>query len=68
MIGIPLGLLANNVAWAAFSTQLGIAPGTVTPFAKLAIGAIALLVLATALATVVGRRVPGATRRHRFAA
>jgi hypothetical protein len=68
LIGIPLGLLANNVAWAAFSTQLGITPGTVTPFAKLAIGAIALLLLATALATVVGRRVPGATRRHRYSA
>lgn len=68
LIGIPLGLLANSVAWGAFSTQLGIAPGTVAPLAELAIGAIALLVLATALSTVVGRRVPGAIRGHRFAA
>jgi hypothetical protein len=67
LIGIPLGLVANSVAWAAFSRQLGIAPGTVTPFAKLAIGAVALMLVATVLATAVGLRVPGATRRHQFA-
>ena len=30
LIGIPLGLIASRVAWRAFSSQLGIAPGTVT--------------------------------------
>lgn len=68
LIGLPIGLLANRLAWTAFSNQLGIAPGVVTPFAKLAIGTTALLVTATALATAVGLRVPGATRRHRLAA
>jgi hypothetical protein len=67
VIGIPCGLVANRVAWAAFSRQLGIATGTVAPLATLAVGAAGLLVLALVLATAVGLRVPGVTRRHRLA-
>jgi predicted lysophospholipase L1 biosynthesis ABC-type transport system permease subunit len=67
VIGIPCGLVANRVAWAAFSRQLGIATGTVAPLATLAVGAAGLLVLALVLATAVGLRVLGVTRRHRLA-
>ena len=66
-IGIPLGLVADNLAWRAFSRQLGIAPGTVAPFSTLTIAAVAVLVLAAMLATAVGSRVPRLTRRHRLA-
>ena len=67
VIGVPCGLLANRIAWGAFSKQLGIAPGTVVPLRALAIGAAALVALAIVLATAIGSRVPAATRRHRFA-
>lgn len=66
VIGVPLGLVANSVAWRAFSRQLGIAPGTVVPFGALAIGTVGLLVLATLLATAVGRRAPALIRRYRL--
>ena len=56
VIGVPLGLIANNVAWNAFSSQLGIAPGTVIPIAALVVGAAGVLLLALLLATIVGRR------------
>jgi predicted lysophospholipase L1 biosynthesis ABC-type transport system permease subunit len=67
VIGVPLGLIANHVAWAAFSSQLGIAPGTVAPIAALAAGAAALLALALLLATIVGLRASAASRRFRLA-
>jgi hypothetical protein len=66
LIGIPLGLIANRLAWTAFSSQVGIAPGTVMPIAIPVLGAIGLLVLAWLLATVAGLRVPSIARRHRF--
>jgi ABC-type lipoprotein release transport system permease subunit len=66
VIGIPLGLVANSVAWRAFSKQLGIAPGTVVPLTALAIGTVGVLALATLLATVVGRRAPALIRRYRL--
>jgi ABC-type lipoprotein release transport system permease subunit len=62
VVGIPLGLIANNVAWSAFTSQLGIAPGTVTPIAILAAGAAGVLLLALALATMVGLRASTVTR------
>ena len=67
LIGIPIGLLANSIAWDAFTSQLGIAPGTVIPIPALTIGAVGLLVLAAALATTIGLHVPRLTRQHRFA-
>ncbi|MDQ1508170.1 MAG: putative transport system permease protein [Actinomycetota bacterium] len=66
LIGIPLGLIASRLAWRAFSSQVGIAPGTVTPLAIPALAAIGLLVLAWLLATLAGLRVPSIARRHRF--
>ena len=66
LIGIPLGLIASRLAWRAFSSQLGIAPGTVTPLVVPALAAIGLLALAWLLATVAGLRVPSVARRHRF--
>ena len=66
-IGVPLGLIANNLAWSAFTSQLGIAPGTVAPIAALAAGAAGLVLLALALATIVGLRAPTVTRRFRLA-
>ncbi len=67
LIGIPCGLLANRIAWQAFTTQLGIAPGIVTPIATVAIGAVALLAVAMIVATAVGLRAPRMSRRYRFA-
>jgi hypothetical protein len=67
VIGIPLGLVANHVAWGAFTTQLGIAPGTVNPLRALALGAAGMLVLAVMLATIVGLRARTLTRRYRLA-
>jgi hypothetical protein len=66
LIGIPCGLIASRLAWKAFSSQLGIAPGTVTPLLIPALAAIGLLVLAWLLATIAGLRVPSIARRHRF--
>jgi hypothetical protein len=66
LIGVPCGLVANRVAWGAFSRQLGIAPGTATPFAALAIATVGVLGLAIVLATVVGRSAPKLTRRYRL--
>jgi hypothetical protein len=66
LIGIPLGLVASRLAWRWFSSNLGIAPGTVTPLAVPALAAIGLLALAWLLATVAGLRVPSIARRHRF--
>ena len=66
LIGIPLGLVASRFAWTTFSSQLGIAPGTVTPLLVPALAALGLLGLAWMLATLVGLRVPSIARRHRF--
>ena len=66
VIGVPFGLIASRFAWAAFSFQLGVTPGTVTPLLIPAIAAVGLLALAWLLATVVGTRVPSVARRHRF--
>ncbi len=43
LIGLPLGLIASRFAWGAFSSQLGIAPGTVTPIAIPVFAALGLL-------------------------
>jgi putative ABC transport system permease protein len=67
VIGIPLGLIASHLAWSAFSSQLGIAPGTVAPVAALVAGAAGLLLLALLLATIVGTRAPTVSRRFRLA-
>jgi ABC-type lipoprotein release transport system permease subunit len=67
VIGVPLGLVANHRAWNAFSSQLGIAPGTVAPIGALVAGAAGLLVLALALATIVGTRASTVSRRVRLA-
>jgi putative ABC transport system permease protein len=67
VIGVPVGLIANNLAWSAFTSQLGIAPGTVAPIAALVAGAAGLMLLALALATIVGLRAPTVTRRFRLA-
>jgi hypothetical protein len=66
VIGIPLGLIANHLAWNAFTSQLGIAPGTVSPIAAIGAGAAGLLLLALLLATIVGRRARVVTRRFRL--
>jgi putative ABC transport system permease protein len=66
-IGVPLGLIASNLAWSAFTSQLGISPGTVAPIAALVAGAAGLVLLALALATIVGLRAPTVTRRFRLA-
>jgi hypothetical protein len=66
LIGIPLGLIASRIAWTAFSSKLGIAPGTVTPLLIPTLAAIGLLALAWLLATIAGLRVPSIARRHRF--
>ena len=31
VVGIPLGLVANKIAWNAFTERLGVSPGTVVP-------------------------------------
>ncbi len=64
VVGVPLGLVVNNLAWRAFSHQLGFAPGTVAPLTSLAIAAAGLLAIAAVLAAAVGSRVPTLTRRH----
>jgi putative ABC transport system permease protein len=66
VIGVPLGLIASRLAWAAFGRSLGIAPGTVMPLLVPALAAIGLLALAWILATLAGLRVPSVARRHRF--
>jgi len=67
VIGVPIGLVANNLAWSAFTSQLGIAPGTVAPVLALVAGAAGTLLLALLLATIVGLRAPTVTRRYRLA-
>jgi hypothetical protein len=66
VIGIPIGIVAGRLTWAAFTSQLGIAPGTVVPLLAMTAAAIALLALAWLLATLAGLRVPKIARRHRF--
>jgi putative ABC transport system permease protein len=66
VIGVPIGLLANQLAWRVFTHQLGIEPGTVHPVLVVVLGAIAVLALALALSTVAGSRVSDIVRRHRF--
>ena len=66
LIGIPFGLIGSRLAWKAFSSQLGISPGTVTPLVVPALAAIGLLALAWILATLAGLRVPSIARGHRF--
>jgi hypothetical protein len=66
LIGLPLGLIASRIAWTKFSSELGIAPGTVMPLLIPALAAVALLAIAWLLATLAGLRVPSVARRHRF--
>ena len=68
IVGIPLGLVANTIAWNAFTERLGVEPGTVIPVALLAIGALSILALAYALATGVGRRASAYARSDPFVA
>ena len=65
-LGIPIGLAASGIAWRAFTNQLGIDPGTVIPFAILAALTAVLLLLAAALASAAGVRVPRVARRVRL--
>jgi hypothetical protein len=65
LIGVPVGLIANRVAWTWFSSEVGIAPGTVMPILIPAIAAVGLLAIAWLLATLAGLRVPSIARRHR---
>ena len=58
VVGIPLGLVANRVVWRAFTDRFGITPGTVVPAAVIG-GAVAILALGCALATVAGRPAAG---------
>ena len=68
VVGIPLGLIANQFAWTAFTDRVGVSPGTVTPLALLALGALAVLMLGYALATGVGRRASAYARTDPFVA
>jgi putative ABC transport system permease protein len=68
VVGIPLGLIANRIAWTAFTDRVGVSPGTVTPLALLAVGASAVLVLGYGLATGVGRRASAYARTDPFVA
>ena len=65
-LGIPIGLAASGIAWRAFTNQLGIDPGTVIPFAILAALTTVLLLLAAALASAAGIRVPRIAKRVRL--
>ncbi len=67
VVGVPLGLLANQLAWRVFTNQLGIDPGTVYPLLVVLLGAVGILLLALLLATAAGSRVYDVARRHRFA-
>jgi hypothetical protein len=68
VVGIPAGLIAGRFAWKAFASRIGIATGNSTPIAAFVIGTVALLVVATAVATVVGSRVLPAIRSQRVTA
>ena len=68
VVGIPLGLIANQFAWTAFTERVGVSPGTVTPLTLLALGALAVLMLGYALATGVGRRAAAYARTDPFVA
>jgi hypothetical protein len=68
VVGIPLGLLANRLAWTAFTDRIGASPGTVTPLAVLGLGGSAVLALGYALATGVGRRASTYARTDPFVA
>jgi putative ABC transport system permease protein len=67
-VGIPLGLVANKIAWAAFTERIGVAPGTVIPLAWLAVGAASVFAVGYALATGVGRRASTYARTDPFVA
>ena len=65
LIGVPLGLLLERLAWNAFTHQLGVSPGIAYPVAFVALGAAAIVLLAWLLAVSVGwgaRRVARETR------
>lgn len=66
--GIPLGLVANKIAWNAFTERIGVAPGTVIPLAWLGVGVISVLALGYVLATGVGRRASTYARTDPFVA
>jgi putative ABC transport system permease protein len=68
VVGIPLGLIANRIAWTAFTDRIGVSPGTITPFALLGIAALAVVALGYALATGVGRRASAYARTDPFVA
>jgi putative ABC transport system permease protein len=68
LIGVPLGLLANQFAWRAFTHQFGISPGTVLPTALVAAGTIATLTVAWLVGTTGGRRAQRFVREYRFPA
>jgi putative ABC transport system permease protein len=68
VVGVPLGLAANSIAWNAFTDRLGVAPGTVIPVALLGIGALSILAIAYVLATGVGRRASSYARSDPFVA
>jgi ABC-type antimicrobial peptide transport system permease subunit len=67
-LGIPIGLVASGFAWRAFTNQLGIAPGTVVPLVALTILTLVMFLLALALASAAGVRVPRVARRVRLVA
>ncbi len=68
VVGIPSGLVAGHLAWSAFASRIGIAPNDTLPGLTLLVGIVALIAITTAVAAIVGSRVPSTIRRHRFAA
>ena len=61
VVGLPLGIIAGRLAWAAFATSLGVVPVTVVPLLPLVLGLL-VLVLAGALLTSFSRySSPGAS-------
>ena len=68
VVGIPFGLLANKIAWQAFTERIGVAPGTVIPAAWLLVGVASVLALGYVLATGVGRRASAYARTDPFVA
>jgi hypothetical protein len=67
VVGVPIGVLAGRVAWRAFAGALGIAPSTDFPVllvAGLALGIVALTLLAAAIPARIAARVRPASELH----
>jgi putative ABC transport system permease protein len=68
LLGVPLGIISNGLAWRAFTHQFGVSPGTVLPIAMLGAGAIVMIVLAWLVGAAGGHRAQRIARAYRLTA